>query len=145
MIKPRVFIGSSLEGKRVANAIHAKLRYVADCTVWTDGVFGLSAPTLASLMKQVEDSEFGIFVFSPDDVVEMRDKTCLTPRDNVVYELGLFSGRLGPERCFFVQPQSTPMHLPSDLAGIAYGEYEDHRLSDNAEAAVNVSAARWDI
>lgn len=99
-MKPKLFIGSSTEGKPVAEAIHAVLQRDAECRVWTEGVFQLSESNLQNLMRQVRTSEFGIFVFSPDDAVKTRGKLFSVPRDNVVYELGLFSGALGPERCF---------------------------------------------
>lgn len=88
-------------------------------------------------MEQVSDSDFGIFVFSPDDMTESRDKLFLTPRDNVVYELGLFSGKLGPNRCFFVTPSEIAVHVPSDLLGTQPGTYESDRGDKNWVAAVS--------
>ena len=44
--KPRVFIGSSSEGLKVAEYIQLGLDYVAECTVWTQGVFGSRRATL---------------------------------------------------------------------------------------------------
>jgi hypothetical protein len=137
-MKPKLFIGSSAEGKNVADAIQANLYREAECTVWTQGVFQLSDYNLQNLMRQVHASEFGVFVFSPDDITEMRGKLFSVPRDNVVYELGLFSGALGPERCFFAIPEKTDIHLPSDLLGMNAGEYEIGRKDKNTEAAVAV-------
>jgi predicted nucleotide-binding protein len=74
-------------------------------------------------MHLVSDSDFGIFVFSPDDTAEMRGKLFSIPRDNVVYELGLFSGALGTNRCFFVTPLGNDLHILSDLLGITSGDY----------------------
>jgi predicted nucleotide-binding protein len=45
-MKPKLFIGSSTEGKNVAEAIHAVLQREAECTVWTEGVFQLSESSL---------------------------------------------------------------------------------------------------
>lgn len=100
-MKPKVFIGSSREGITIANAIHANLTYEAECTVWKDGVFQPSSSTLVDLMRILRNSDFAIFVFSPDDVSIMRDNMDQVVRDNVLFELGLFIGRLGQERCFF--------------------------------------------
>ena len=108
----------------------------AECTVWTHGVFKLSTAFLDDLMRLVGDSDFGIFVFSPDDTVEIRGKLFSAPRDNVVYELGLFSGELGRDRCFFVTPLAGDVHIPSDLLGITPGEYDAGRSDKNWEAAV---------
>jgi predicted nucleotide-binding protein len=135
-MKPRIFIGSSTEGKPVADAIHSELQREAECTVWTHGIFGLSATNIENLKRQVDTSEFGIFVFSADDAVTMRGKLFSVPRDNVVYELGLFSGALGRERCFFVTPQGTDIHLPTDLLGMTAGWYETGRRDENLQAAV---------
>jgi len=135
-MKPRIFIGSSQEATDVAVAINANLQRDAECTVWCDGIFGLSSSATESLMKEVRSSDFGIFVFSPDDATVMRGKLFNVARDNVVYELGLFSGALGPERCFFVTPLDSDIHLPSDLLGMTAGGYDSKRRDRNMEAAV---------
>jgi hypothetical protein len=136
-VKPRIFIGSSTEALKIANAIHSRLRGVAECTVWTNGAFGLSQATMAELMRNLHDSDFGIFVFAPDDVATIRLALLNVPRDNVVYEAGLFGGRLGPERCFIVVPQQTRVHVPTDLLGMTLGSYEDVRSDGNYLSAVN--------
>jgi hypothetical protein len=136
-LKPKVFIGSSTEGKEIADAIDSGLRKEAEPTLWTAGVFGLSDSNLSSLMLQVRESDFGVFVFSADDTAEIRGKFLQIPRDNVVYELGLFSGALGPSRCFFVVPEDQIIHLPSDLLGITAGGYDAARSDENLHAALN--------
>lgn len=60
-VKPRIFIGSSKTAKDYAGAIHDSLVDVAECTVWTEGAFGLSQSTVANLMKHFRNSDFGIF------------------------------------------------------------------------------------
>src|SRR5439155_18143873 len=82
------------------------------------------------------DSDFGVFVFGADDVTNMRGEFLKVPRDNVVYECGLFSGVLGSTRCFMVVPQEIRVHLPTDLLGITVGEYEAHRRDADLRAAV---------
>jgi hypothetical protein len=137
-VKPRIFIGSSHEALKVANAIHARLQRVAECTVWPNGAFGLSQTIHAELIRNLNDSDFGIFVFAPDDVANSHDNHLMNvPRDNVVYEAGLFSGRLGPNRCFIVVPQDTAVHVPTDLLGMTRGAYEDVRSDKNYQSAVN--------
>ncbi|WP_161631100.1 TIR domain-containing protein [Leisingera caerulea] len=137
-MKPRIFIGSSREGAKLADAIHFNLTYDAECTVWKDGVFQLSSHTLTALITALRSADFGIFVFSPDDVTVMRGETHNTVRDNVLFELGMFIGRLGPERCFFLVPDDcSGLRLPSDLAGVTPGRYESRRSDNNWQAALN--------
>lgn len=136
-MKPKVFIGSSREGIRIANAIHSNLTYEAECTVWKDGVFQPSSSTLIDLMRILRASDFAIFVFSPDDVSIMRESEDRVVRDNVLFELGLFIGRLGQERCFFLVPDSEKIRLPTDLFGVNPTRYESNRSDSNWEAAVN--------
>lgn len=65
MSKPKLFIGSSVEGLEVAYSIQENLKYISESTVWDQGVFNLSESTLESLIKILENSDFGVFVFSP--------------------------------------------------------------------------------
>jgi predicted nucleotide-binding protein len=109
-MKPKLFIGSSKEGLSVANAIHTALSGDSECTVWKYA-FPLSGNTLSSIMEAARASDFGVFVFTPDDVTQMRGDSFLVARDNVLYELGLFSGHLSPSRCFFVLPDSIRVHI----------------------------------
>src|ERR1700722_15058921 len=99
-MKPRIFIGSSGKAKKYAEAIHANLTDVAECTVWTEGAFGLSASTLTNLLKNLRDSDFGAFIFAADDQQSANGDLLNVPRDNVVFEAGLFCGYLDPNRCF---------------------------------------------
>src|SRR4051812_27447913 len=104
-MKPRIFIGSSSEGIQIAHAIQSNLDPDAEVTVWSQDVFRPGESTLQSLLRQVDQSDFGVFVFSPDDVIEVHDTHQLTVRDNVVFELGLYIGRLGPMRSLVVAPR----------------------------------------
>lgn len=109
----------------------------AECTVWTEGAFNLAASTVQELHRNLRDSDFGIFVFAPDDVADIKGTLLNITRDNVVFEAGLFSGFLAPERCFITIPQSVPLRIPSDLLGITLGYYEDNRTDYNLQSAVS--------
>jgi hypothetical protein len=51
--------------------------------------------------------------------------------------LGLFIGKLGKDKVFFVIPrQAESLHLPTDLLGINPGNYDDKREDDNLLAAL---------
>jgi predicted nucleotide-binding protein len=77
------------------------------------------------------------FVFAADDLVESRNQLLTAPRDNVIYEAGMFAGHLAFNRCFVAVPQDVNVKVPSDLHGINLGTYEQRR-DGNLQAAVNV-------
>jgi tetratricopeptide (TPR) repeat protein len=134
-MKSRIFIGSSVEGLSIAYAIQQNLMHDAETTVWDQGVFELSGTTMESLTKALSGSDFGIFVFSPDDVLKIRGKESSSVRDNVLFEMGLFIGRLGRDRVFFMLPESADIHIPSDLLGITPGRYDPNRSDRSMRAA----------
>lgn len=132
--KPQLFIGSSVEALPVAREIQGALTYDCVPRVWTDGVFGASKATIHDLMVQVEKSDFAVMVFTPDDKVLYRSTTTDAPRDNVVFELGLFMGDVGPDRAFIVKPRGATMRVPTDLLGIKTLEYDPSDPKDFATA-----------
>lgn len=122
---PRAFIGSSSEGLPVANKLQALLEHDLEAVVWNQGtVFALGDATLEALETAVLDYEFGIFVFTPDDELNMRGETKPVARDNVIFELGLFVGKLTRRRAFAVHPRKGAIALPSDLHGITTATYD---------------------
>lgn len=124
MAKPTLFIGSSVEGLSVARAIKAELDFDMDVTVWSQGVFKLSHSPLEDLSTVLENSDFASFVFLPEDKLEIRGEEKATVRDNVVFELGLFYGKLGRDKVSYVMPRGYDLHLPSDLTGVTGGTFE---------------------
>lgn len=140
MKKPKLFIGSSVEGLDVAYAIQDNLSHNSECTVWDQGVFNLSETSLESLIKTLNTSDFGVFVFTPDDYIVIRGESNLAVRDNVLFELGLFVGRLGRERSFIVVPDNKQFHLPTDLIGISPAKYEATRSDKNIKAGTGIAS-----
>jgi Predicted nucleotide-binding protein containing TIR-like domain len=143
-LKPPVFIASSTEGLYLAYAVQRNLERCATPTVWSQGVFQPSSFVLDQLIQSLEIFKFGVFVFSPDDIVRMRGQEHSAPRDNVVFELGLFIGRRGRERNFVIVPRSQrDLRLPTDLLGLIPAEYDDTRPS--AEYVAALGPACYDI
>lgn len=134
-IRPFVFVGSSSEGLPVAKALQSGLAESADITLWTQGIFRPSYGYLESLVNAVDQADFAILILTPDDVTVSRELEGASPRDNVVFELGLFIGRLGRQRCFFVYEKAASLKLPSDLLGISGANYVA-RSDGNLQAAL---------
>lgn len=121
----RIFIGSSIEGLEVARCIQAEMEYDYDVEIWNQGtVFGLGIATLEALEKAVQSYDIGVFVFTPDDELVSRGKIKPIARDNVVFELGLFIGKLSRFRAFIIKPSGSLITLPTDLNGITTATYD---------------------
>jgi hypothetical protein len=133
-----VFLGSSSEGKVVAQRLAVDLDHFGftESTVWTHGVFRPGRYVLESLVERAQDVDFAMMVLGPDDLLASRDSIRQAPRDNVVFELGLFMGALGPKRTYMVLPAGVDLKLPSDLDGITYLRYPT-RVDNNLGAALS--------
>lgn len=97
--------------------------------------FELSATYIESLEKVSHEADFAVLVLTPDDVTTSREAEKLAPRDNVVFELGLFIGSLGRERCFLVHEQRPDLKLPSDLLGVKAATFK-HPANDDLKAVL---------
>ncbi|WMJ09621.1 nucleotide-binding protein [Nitrosomonas sp. sh817] len=126
--KPRIFIASSTESYSIAQAINHNLDRPAETVLWTRPE--PSQNFIDSLIKLTRSVDFAAFLCTPDDLVIMRGEEKKTTRDNVLFELGLFMGYLGKERCFIILPRDSKHHTPTDILGIAPIDYEPNR-SDN--------------
>ena len=135
--KPLIFIGSSSEGLDVARAIEYQLQNDAEVTIWNAGVFGLGWSTLEALLKAVDQFDYAILILTPDDVIQSREQSLASPRDNVIFELGLFMGALGRFRTFALYDQKANLKILSDLAGITLATYNGSRADSNLIAAVS--------
>ena len=136
-MKPSTFIGSSSDkGLEIANCVQSALLDVTRGKVWTQGVFGLGWGTIESLMQEVAKRDFAILVFTPDDVVISREVPKFAPRDNALFELGLFMGRLGPKRAFVLFDKSSDVKILSDLQGIALAPYDGEWAKSEMDAAI---------
>jgi len=127
MIKKKLFIGSSFEELKLAEHIKELLDDDFDVTIWNDNiwdtaVFKINQNFLADLLKASLQFDFGILLGTSDDKVMFRGKEVLQPRDNVLFELGLFTGRLGTSKCAFLIDKE--IKLPSDFNGLTLARFD---------------------
>ncbi len=122
-MKPRIFIGSSSEGKPTAAIINNLLSSVADCFIWDEpGFFENNKSSFESLSENSTLFDFAILIATDDDIQLKRNTVEVIARDNVIFEFGLYIGRLGRNRCFLVKDKE--VDLPSDLFGITLQVYK---------------------
>ncbi len=139
--RPTLFVGSSSEGLRIAKAIQVLLDQFCEVTIWSQGIFGLGEGTLESLVNVLDDFDFAALVLTPDDLLTSRNESSSAPRDNVLFELGLFMGALGRKRTFIIHDRSAKLKMPSDLAGVSAATYEPHSTG-NLKSALGAAATR---
>lgn len=122
---PKLFIISSVESLPVAESILCNLEHVeVEVQLWSDSHrFDAGSNVLNVLEEHVKQSDFSLAIFSDDDVVTSRGDSLKAPRDNVVLELGMFLGRLGKERAFYVLPKDVNVKVPTDFNGITPLKY----------------------
>src|SRR5665213_964297 len=138
--KVRVFIISSAEALEIARTIQTAFEHDFIVIVWTDNVFRVSNYPIESLEKALDQSDFAIAVAQPDDLTESRGTAHPSPRDNVIFELVFFVGRLGRHRTCKVEPRCNEISLPSGLSGsitVPYRQGNPKELAANLGPACN--------
>ena len=123
MTKPRIFLGSSGKQAKLLQAITRGLEDVADVEPWTT-TFNPGRSTLDRLVELSQEVDFAAFVFAQDDwtAAEESQPGVASPRDNVVFEAGLFGGALGMRRSFILHANGAK--LPTDLLGLTTVRYD---------------------
>ncbi len=126
--KPRIFLGSSGKQAKLVQALTRGLEDVARVEPWTSS-FNPGTTTLERLLELTREVDFAAMVFARDDwtsggaVTAAPDSAQASPRDNVVFEAGLFGGALGMRRTFILHASGAK--LPTDLLGFTCIRYGD--------------------
>jgi len=128
MDKPRIFLGSSKAQQKLLQALTRGLEDVANVEPWTTS-FNPGTTALERLLELAREVDFAAFVFAQDDwttnsppASDPSGSGQGSPRDNVVFEAGLFGGALGIGRTFILHASGAK--LPSDLLGLTTVRYE---------------------
>ena len=129
MNKPRIFLGSSGKQEKLLQALARGLEDVAHVEPWTTS-FNPGTTTLERLLELTREVDFAAFVFARDDWTSTGsaaspapESAQASPRDNVVFEAGLFGGALGMRRTFILHANGSK--LPTDLLGLTSIRYGD--------------------
>ena len=129
MDKPRIFLGSSGKQEKLLQALTRGLNDIAHVEPWTAS-FNPGISTLERLVELTREVDFAAFIFAQDDWTTTNPSTSpepgssqASPRDNVVFEAGLFGGVLGMRRTFILHANGAK--LPTDLLGLTCVRYAD--------------------
>src|SRR6266571_781473 len=141
----RIFLAYASEDAVIADAVQGNLERAGRSrghrlliTKWElTGKLGES--TLKGLLEQANKNDFGIFLLTPIDPSNLRGANRLIARDNVVFELGLFTGHKGTSRALMLRPEGSGNAMPSDLAGIHALEYAPADSPDDWNSVVNTA------
>ena len=134
MDKPRIFLGSSGKQVKLLQAVTRGLEDVTHVVPWTTS-FNPGTTTLERLVELAHEVDFAAFVFARDDWTTSSPPTSpdpesgqASPRDNVIFEAGLFGAALGMRRTFILHAKGSK--LPSDLLGLTCVRYESTTPSE---------------
>jgi hypothetical protein len=125
-MKPRIFLGSSAQQEKLLQALTRGLQDIADVEPWTS-VFNPGVSTLDRLVELTHMVDFAAFIFAQDDWTSKgatpdANAGQASPRDNVVFEAGLFGGALGIRRTYILHARGAK--LPTDLNGLTAIRYD---------------------
>lgn len=144
----KIFIGSSSEAVDVANAVQLALQnrgkdYFA--IVWNQNTVKPSEYTIPSLVNEIKQCQYAVFIFGDDDIMRSRGKEKVSARDNVIFECGLAVGLLGLENCFVLKEENT--EVPSDFRGLTHVQYshEKFKLDRRAEIGRAVTTLEFSM
>lgn len=140
--RPRIFIGSSSEGSPIAAEIQYGLQNCAIPVLWSQGIFNPSENTFSSLENALNHYDYAIFCLTSDDLTNYRGDFLSSPRDNVIFEAGLFIGKIGLSKVILLVDKSNWAKIPSDLHGVTLLTWES---IENEDVRSRIAPAILDI
>ncbi len=145
---PTVFIGCSSAALKHAEKIKEKIaaKGEIDPKLWNENLFDLGSNLLDDLLRYVSLFDFAVLVLSADDFTTSNWWRLgnASPRDNVIFELGLFMGVRGRERAYavVVAKNKAALKIPSDLDGNTMLLLDPDKLDDDAYLSREVGRLR---
>ncbi len=123
-----MFLGSSSAQAKLVEALAVDLGDVAITEPWMT-TFNPGVGTMERLIELTREVDFAAFIFARDDWTTNAPPAPdggaagqASPRDNVVFEAGLFGGAIGLRRTFILHAKGAK--LPTDLLGLTSVRYE---------------------
>lgn len=104
--------------------------------------------TIIEKFTDYSDVGFAIVLFSPDDFAHEKNDSSkdkkARPRQNVIFELGFFIGKLGIERVRVLCREPEKLEIPSDYFGVLYKSYDSGGSWEN-EIVKELKACKYDV
>jgi NADH:ubiquinone oxidoreductase subunit len=137
--KMKIFIGSSKDATKggqnsllqqiaviVAQAGFTPVKWNKTPTIFQTGRTIIE--NLESLITR-ENIDASIFIFSEKDKSWERENNVNVPRSNVLFELGLFTAKLGRTKSIIIKDGN--VEIPSDLLGVTYIDFNDATAAES--------------
>jgi len=84
--------------------------------------------TIIEKFTDYSEVSFAVVLLSPDDIAYPKDRSPkyakLRVRQNVIFELGFFIGKLGRNRVLVLYQDEENFEMPSDYSGVLYTPYD---------------------
>jgi len=135
MKKVKIFVGSSSEAEeqrlKVLEILEKNERVIP---VSWEKVFEAGDFSLESLLNAINDVDSAILIATLDDKTWYRGSEGYTPRDNVLFELGLFMGCLGRKKVGLIvckDAEGNSPKIPTDLDGYNYIGFSEEKEATN--------------
>ncbi|MEO5378325.1 MAG: nucleotide-binding protein [Magnetococcus sp. DMHC-6] len=128
----RIFVGTTAEKKDIARNIQLYMHENSPdvkAIPWMD-IMQSGNTALGCLMHEKETFDFACFIIGDDDIKISRGTKTSATRDNILLEIGIFYGHLGPNRVFLLHEREKKPFLPSNLDGIILISYDDSMPHD---------------
>jgi hypothetical protein len=136
MVLPKVYIAHSNEASDLARSLISELYSYASCETHKDA-FKHGVSFVDNVLEVARTFDFAAVLLTPDDMVTSREVRMSAPRDNLIFEAGLFYGVLGAQRTFLLVPENCrDFKLPSNINGISFIQY-DHSRQNPDDAIKN--------
>jgi hypothetical protein len=120
------------------------LVHASEPEVWANRKFHSIDTPIETLFRMLDEFKFALFVALSEDAVDKVGTEYHTMRDNVLFEMGLFLGRLGRSRVFLIAPrdQSSQLHLPTDLTGLQPNYFDPNAANLQSAVSANLLELR---
>lgn len=146
MAKQVVFIGSSSEALQLAKTLGILLKNDRrldgfEFRVWTEEFEKDMRSPSAVLSDLLQTVSMAILIFTADDVTSMRGRTLNSVRDNLLFEFGLFWGKLGLARTRVLVEDRALVDLPSDIKELTYMVFRLPAAEAGAEQFARMKSA----